>query len=39
MTVASHTLYSLSLFFALVSLNLWTTRRHKTPLPTRQNLH
>lgn len=39
MTAASHTLYSLSLFFALVALNLWTARRYKTPLPPHQNLH
>jgi hypothetical protein len=32
MTAASHTLYSLTLFLALVSLNLWTGRRHRIPL-------
>ena len=29
MTAASHTLYSLSLFLALVALNQWTARRHR----------
>jgi hypothetical protein len=28
MTAASQTAYSLTLFLALVALNLWTERRH-----------
>jgi len=29
MTAASHTAYSLALFFALATLNLWSERRHR----------
>ncbi|MGD0773536.1 MAG: hypothetical protein ABSC05_12010 [Candidatus Solibacter sp.] len=31
MTAASQTAYSLTLFLALVALNLWTERRHRIP--------
>jgi hypothetical protein len=31
MTPAFHTAYSLTLFLALVALNLWTGRRHRIP--------
>jgi hypothetical protein len=35
MTPASHTAYSLTLFLALVALNLWTARRHPIPCALR----
>ena len=31
MTPEAHTFYSLSLFLALVSLRLWSKRRHRIP--------
>jgi hypothetical protein len=33
MTPLSHTLYTLTLFLALVALNLWCQRRHPTLRP------
>lgn len=32
MTPASHTLYTLTLFLALATLNLWSNRRHRIPI-------
>jgi hypothetical protein len=31
MTPTSHTLYTLTLFFALAALKLWSDRRHRVP--------
>jgi hypothetical protein len=31
MTPTSHTLYTLTLFFALAALKLWSERRHRSP--------
>jgi hypothetical protein len=31
MTPISHTLYTLTLFFALSALKLWSDRRHRVP--------
>jgi hypothetical protein len=35
MTPLSHTLYSITLFLALVTLNLWTGRRHRVKRTSR----
>ena len=39
MTPAFHTAYSLTLFLALVALNLWTGRRHRIPRALRAGAH
>ena len=31
MTAAGHTWYAVTLFLALMALNLWTERRHRIP--------
>jgi len=38
MTPEQHTIYSLSLFFALASLLLWSKRRHRVSQHIREGL-